>query len=252
MANKSQEKDIVNGNLESVVEIFAPYSSLLPEIVQFNEDVYTHRLNGVSLEYAKIIASRSLDANHRIKIAEKALKIDGLTGLKRKEQLDSILDERLGRYSREGLGLSYVVIDLREFKKINDTYGHSMGDIAIRTIGDIIREEIRSNDEGIRTGGDEFGIVLDGKNTEDNINQLIKRIRDRYERSMLENHNITTSFDAGYTTFPLGNVSYRLELKNPDKKSEYIEQIKKLADQAMYFSKHGDRKPVHIPVIVAV
>ena len=90
---------------------------------------------------------------------DEALK-DGLTGLANARALHSHAARELGRAQRTGLQFSLVVLDLDDFKSINDTYGHLAGDRALREVATALRETTRPYDMCIRYGGDEFVVLL--------------------------------------------------------------------------------------------
>lgn len=85
---------------------------------------------------------------------------DSLTGLYVRRYFTDRLDEELGRSARQGLQFSFIILDIDDFKKINDTYGHLVGDVVLKEIGRIIRESIREIDLACRYGGEEFAAML--------------------------------------------------------------------------------------------
>lgn len=86
--------------------------------------------------------------------------LDTLTGLYNRRFMDAelgLLTSRAGRYSRD---FSVLVLDIDGLKKVNDTYGHDVGDTALRAFADVMRASLRGSDVAIRTGGDEFVAIL--------------------------------------------------------------------------------------------
>jgi diguanylate cyclase (GGDEF)-like protein/PAS domain S-box-containing protein len=87
---------------------------------------------------------------------------DPLTGLFNRRYMMETLERELSRTQRHGVSLSVIMIDLDQFKKFNDTFGHDMGDKLLTTFGDFIRTIIRKEDIACRWGGEEFFLILPG------------------------------------------------------------------------------------------
>lgn len=85
---------------------------------------------------------------------------DPLTGLYNRRRFEENLHREIKRARRYGSSFALLVFDLREFKSVNDTYGHSAGDDILRAVARAILENIRGSDVSCRTGGDEFAILL--------------------------------------------------------------------------------------------
>jgi diguanylate cyclase (GGDEF)-like protein len=87
---------------------------------------------------------------------------DQLTGLPNRHLLDQVLARTMRQALIDKTPLSLILLDLDHFKRINDSYGHAVGDVALRQLADIIRSQVRSTDIPARYGGEEFVIVLPG------------------------------------------------------------------------------------------
>lgn len=107
----------------------------------------------------------------------KNLEQDTLTGLKNRRYLDTA-DQRVEKERKNNLSpcVSVLVLDLDDFKQINDTYGHDIGDKTLVRIGEVLHSNVRENDECYRIGGDEFVIILKGE-SERATTLLAKRIQ---------------------------------------------------------------------------
>ena len=85
---------------------------------------------------------------------------DGLTGLLNQITLKQRLESELARSQRQDKPLSYIMLDLDHFKQINDRYGHSAGDRVLKSLAQLLREQLRKSDQTGRYGGEEFGIIM--------------------------------------------------------------------------------------------
>lgn len=95
----------------------------------------------------------------RRELREQAIR-DPLTGLFNRRFLEETLDREVARATRARSALSVVMVDLDKFKLLNDTFGHSAGDVVLREVGHLLRENVRAADVACRYGGDEFIIVM--------------------------------------------------------------------------------------------
>lgn len=104
-----------------------------------------------------LIALSGLAASE--KLAARAIK-DGLTGLFNQTYMKSRLQEEIYRSERYKYPLSFILIDLDNFKRINDRHGHVVGDRVLKAFSDLLQEKIRESDVAGRFGGEEFLILL--------------------------------------------------------------------------------------------
>lgn len=101
-----------------------------------------------------------LDFRTHLNECEEAALTDHMTGLANRRRFDSQLDREVGRTQRFGHPFSLLMIDLDNFKNLNDTLGHNAGDEIIREVGRVLRQETRGIDLAARMGGDEFAVLL--------------------------------------------------------------------------------------------
>jgi two-component system cell cycle response regulator len=155
--------------------------------------------------------------------------IDSLTGVYNRRFGLKRLDEEWARAIRAGTPLGVLTFDIDHFKAVNDTYGHLCGDRVLRDTAAAARLVMRDGDVLIRTGGEEFLIVLPGAGGED-VRSVGERIRRAVASNVLPVGHSTLS-----VTISLGGATIH------GSKSDTAEQLTELADQAMYLSKNSGR-----------
>lgn len=153
---------------------------------------------------------------------------DALTGLYNRRYFEEALEKEVQRAKRQNQPFSIIGIDLDFLKKINDTYGHNFGDLAIKTIADVLKSNARAVDIPARMGGEEFNVLLPGINSEGAM-IAAERIRKSIESAEIDT--------IGHITGSLGVATY-LE------QSDNVEELLELTDQAMYTSKRNGRNQV--------
>ena len=106
---------------------------------------------------------------------------DSLTGLHNRRHMDETID-RMFRYAvRSGHPLSVAIIDLDDFKRINDRYTHLVGDQVLRQAAAVLAGSVRGSDELVRMGGEEFALLMPGTSAEEAVT-----VCDRMRRSLAE------------------------------------------------------------------
>jgi diguanylate cyclase (GGDEF)-like protein len=129
------------------------------------------------------IARLGLDRAKAIEQASAAVHaaaIDPLTGLFNRRHFLARLQEEVERAKRQSSPLTVMMLDVDNFKQLNDRYGHLMGDAVLRAVGDVLRRSVRLFDVCARHGGDEFAIMMPGSGPESG-RQIAERIREGVE-----------------------------------------------------------------------
>lgn len=85
---------------------------------------------------------------------------DGLTGLYNYRYFQELMDREMSRAARHHLPLSLILFDIDHFKRVNDTYGHPIGDEVLRSLAKLVQTAMRTSDISIRYGGEEFAVIL--------------------------------------------------------------------------------------------
>jgi diguanylate cyclase (GGDEF)-like protein len=153
---------------------------------------------------------------------------DGLTGLLNHRTFQDRLTEMLGRAERLGTKLCIMLTDVDHFKKVNDTYGHPVGDQVLKRVAQVCQDKVRKIDIVARYGGEEFAIVLEGTDAA-GAQQLAERVRIDVGKQVFQSEKGTFG-----VTLSLGVACYPHDAKE---KHVLIER----ADQALYFAKHNGR-----------
>lgn len=96
----------------------------------------------------------------RLDRLEQQVRLDHLTGLGNRAYFDEAIGRAVEQHSRESHGLVLVLLDLDNFKQINDTWGHPVGDLVLSRFAQLLTHCIRSTDQAFRLGGDEFALLL--------------------------------------------------------------------------------------------
>lgn len=118
--------------------------------------------------------------------------IDELTQLYNRDIFDVFIKKLFEESKRNKSVLSYAMFDIDDFKKVNDTYGHQIGDHVLKTIGDIIKKNIREMDMGVRYGGEELGIIFPNIDKNSAVS-IAERIRKSIEAVFKNDQHVTIS-----------------------------------------------------------
>lgn len=156
---------------------------------------------------------------------------DGLTNIYVRRHFLERLDEEVGRCARHNLNLSVLMIDIDHFKQCNDTRGHLVGDIVLKEMANIMKEQVRQIDLVGRYGGEEFVIALPDTNK-----TSAAHVADRLRES-IEKHQFRAYDEIIATTISIGLATY------PDDSKDVPALIDR-ADQALYKAKEEGRNRV--------
>lgn len=150
--------------------------------------------------------------------------LDSLTGIFNKGYFNEFLEHEIARAARKQISFCLIMFDIDHFKHVNDTYGHSRGDYALKTLAGVVRKCKRNADVLARIGGEEFIVLLPDTGLPDAV-LLAERIRKSVEDFPFE--------EIGRMTVSLGVTDFRQTDDN--------EAILKRVDSAMYLAKENGR-----------
>ena len=153
---------------------------------------------------------------------------DELTGLFNRRYFMQILDKELSRAKRYGQVFALIMIDLDNFKDINDSFGHNAGDLILKELSSILKTRLRQVDTAARLGGEEFGLIIPETELEDAYT-LAESLRE----IIAGNPVVYESKEIAYT-ISLGVTTYRQGINE-------VEELLKAADKALYRAKDEGR-----------
>ncbi len=153
---------------------------------------------------------------------------DPMTGLYNRRHFNAFIIQEAERSSRLNQAFSLITLDLDHLKKINDTFGHSIGDEAICAIARVLKSKARNIDISVRFGGEEFGILLPGIDSKGAL-VAAERIRTAIEKEKVK--------EVGKVTASIGVATFLEHTNN-------IDELMEIVDQAMYKAKKNGRNRV--------
>jgi diguanylate cyclase (GGDEF)-like protein len=221
-------KDIINSlynlhkNIQFIInnEQFKRMNSSFVEINEIYENILSLTKNAL---YKKNQELKKLNK----KLEEMAIK-DKLTGLYNRYKFNEELLNEIKRYKRYKIPFCLIMFDTDHFKKINDTFGHDVGDKVLKEIAEITKDTIRDTDLAARWGGEEFMILCSNTKLEEGIN-IAERLR-----KTISNHDFGIN---RRVTISLGIVEYN------DEKME-MKDILKIVNEKLYQAKNSERNKV--------
>lgn len=191
----------------------------------------TNTLGTHEIELLEVLGNQAATSIANAKLYEEIERLavtDGLTGLFNHRHFQETLAQEFNRIERFSEPISLLIIDIDHFKKINDTYGHPVGDAVLKKVSGIIRKTIRNIDIPARYGGEEFAVILLGTDT----NGALK-MAERLRRSIAD-AKFSSEQNAFNVTVSIGISTHAREMR---KKEDLVEQ----ADKALYHAKRTGR-----------
>ena len=184
------------------------------------------------------VGRRLIDLNRELaaktKKMEEVARTDPLTGLPNRRAIEEWASHQLRGSTRHGFSFWLVVSDIDNFKLINDTYGHDVGDTVLRAFADVLKKNTRAADMCGRLGGDEFVLVLTYVQKE-KIEKTVNRFRERFASLSfsLNGHRVKATASFGVAgVVGHGDQEYAVLLRN--------------ADQMLYEAKRAGRNCVRL------
>ncbi|ABB14659.1 sensor domain-containing diguanylate cyclase [Carboxydothermus hydrogenoformans] len=198
--------------------IFRPF-------VKFDEDDFD------TAHFFQKFATLAIVQAKRQEIMERLSYEDSLTGLHNRRYFFEELNKTKYDADRYGEPFTVVFLDMNGLKEINDNLGHQAGDLALKLIGQKIRENIRQSDVGARLGGDEFGIIYRKMGLEEG-KKKIAELKKNFSALKIKKYQREFSLAVGGATYPVEAGS--------------LEILLKLADDRMYEDKGKNRRSIEV------
>jgi len=152
---------------------------------------------------------------------------DQLTGLPNRSHAQELVSEAMAR-KQSGEKLALAFIDLDDFKRVNDLYGHAAGDALLKGVAERIRGQLRRSDMLARISGDEFVIMLDPVQQRSDTAMVVERVRHQLQQPFtIEGVQVKTSGSMGVAFYPMHGTDY--------------ETLRRHADTAMYRAKSSTK-----------
>lgn len=243
----AQERDKTQEHIESAIKSNKSFSTnyriILPDGIQrhiLNRGEIYHDENGIAEKLLGAVQDVT-----QLKNAEEEIRLlaffDGLTGLANRMLFMDRLDREITMSKRHGRTFALLFLDLDQFKRINDTFGHHIGDLLLKNVSETLKRCTRSTDTATgpatsddsdtliaRLGGDEFMLLLSDIKEPENAAIVARRIlHEMPETHDLEGHSISVTTSIGISIFPADG--------------EDAEDLMKHADSAMYHVKETGR-----------
>ncbi|HEY1554301.1 MAG TPA: sensor domain-containing diguanylate cyclase [Kofleriaceae bacterium] len=201
--------------------------------------VQSARVAAFSASHQRLLESLALQIASALQNAQlyELAMVDGLTGLFVRRYFDARIEEEVERSKRYGSPFSVVMMDVDDFKKLNDTYGHLVGDRVLRAIANVVKAQMRGVDTAARYGGEEIAVILPRTEMVGAYN-LAERIREG-----IAELRITTDEEpprALSVTASLGIAAY------PESKAQTGEDLVRRADRALYRAKKTGKNRVEL------
>ena len=216
---------ILSGNIYHNVFINKKKSGEL-----YYEDQTITPITDPQTQQIKYFVSTSRDITQQVNMVKKLetlATIDSLTGIYNRYKINEAIDEEIQRAKRYSEPFALLMFDIDHFKKINDTYGHDVGDIVLQELSRLILDSIRESDKFGRWGGEEF-MLLSPSTDKEHLLLFAEKLR-----KLIEDHNFTK---VGKITVSIGVSIFH----EGDNKTSFLKRV----DDALYEAKAAGRNKV--------
>jgi len=182
-----------------------------------------------SLESVADICANSIQNAHFVERVKQLAYLDGLTGIFNRRFFDLRILEEIERARRYGTGMAIIMVDIDQFKRLNDEFGHLLGDEVLRQVSSLFHRQLRKIDVVCRYGGEEFAILLTQTNAQQAMT-IAEKLRRTIEKWQFPGVPRTVTISAGVAAFPTHGTT----------RDEMI----RAADTGLYVAKQAGRNHV--------
>jgi diguanylate cyclase (GGDEF)-like protein len=200
----------------------------------------SHEIQKIS-KHVQVLATTFSDivkialVNIKLRLSLEELSVrDPLTNLYNRRYLIDFLPRELSRIKREDSNLIVVMMDIDDFKKINDQYGHEAGDEVLQLIGQALNDSFRANDMACRFGGEEFLVVMSNVDIKISMQRLEKFCE------LIKNKTIT------YQEQALSPITFSIGIAQAPEHGLSVDQLIEAADRALYLAKHSGKAKIEL------
>ncbi len=205
-------------------------------VAKSTEDPITEKDEDYLTQLSAQIATTINRANVYAEILKHAT-LDALTGFYNRRQLEERIKQEVSNAQRQGAPLCGIMTDIDLFKRVNDTYGHAVGDLVLKTIAKAIRGQLREYDIAGRYGGEEFSILLPFTRL-DEAQMVAERLRKTVESKVIDISKVNPDADVKEIGVTISLGIYEMQENDSD------EDLLKKADKALYEAKNTGRNKV--------
>ena len=181
------------------------------------------------LESVADICAAAIQNAHNFDRMKQLAYVDGLTGIHNRRYFEMRIIEELERAGRFQGRMSLIMIDIDHFKKMNDEFGHLLGDEMLRAVSSILKQQLRKMDMVCRYGGDEFAIVVP-ETTGESAMRVAEKLRRQVETHFFPGVPRTVTISCGVADYPAHGVTR--------------DEVVAAADAALYLAKQAGRNRV--------
>jgi diguanylate cyclase (GGDEF)-like protein len=182
-----------------------------------------------SLESVADICATAIQNAHYVERVKQLAYLDGLTGIFNRRFFELRIMEEIERARRYGTGMAVIMADIDQFKRLNDEFGHVLGDEVLRQVSSLFHQQLRKIDVVCRYGGEEFGILLTQANAQHAMH-IAEKLRKMVANWQFPGVPRTVTFSAGAAAFPEHGTTR--------------DALVRAADSALYAAKQAGRNRV--------
>ena len=207
-------------------ELDAPHGTIY---AAFHSSLKQRSIETEALSRAAALASLAIETRRIYSDLTHRSAFDMLTAVHNRFSLEKYLDEQIEQ-SRQSAGIfGLLYIDLNEFKQVNDTYGHKVGDLYLQEVATRLKRQLRAVDMLARIGGDEFAVLLPNVRNHAEVEEVARRVERCIDGVFfVDNYSIQGSASIGIAIYP--------------EDGETTDSILSAADAAMYVNKQIRRE----------
>jgi diguanylate cyclase (GGDEF)-like protein len=187
------------------------------------------------LESVADICATAIQNAHYVERVKQLAYLDGLTGIFNRRFFELRIIEEIERSRRYGTGMAVIMADIDQFKRLNDEFGHLLGDEVLRQVSSLFHQQLRKIDVVCRYGGEEFGIVLTQTNASHAVS-VAEKLRRMVEQWQFPGVPQTVTISAGVAAFPDHGTTR--------------DELVRAADNGLYAAKQAGRNRIALATLV--